>query len=235
MKNHSAWAMLLCAALGCSESSGDRSEDTSGGDGSSSEDDTSGIPTTTMPSTTTPGTTDPTTTSDATGVTETGTDTGDEPFDFDDAPPDQYTQIDRMGMPEVTTALIASQDDYNHATPEDDVMGTFVPEIVASLGTLHAGLDDDVEALGLTPCLVDTCAGQVTSLVVPDVLRLELSMVPGFPNGRALEDPVVDMMFAMMLLDLEAHDLGTLADLPLNPNENDEAFADEFPYLAEPH
>ena len=238
MKMHSVLLAMVCATSACGEHAGNRSDEGSSSDSGSSDDGaTTTTPTTTMPSTTSPGTTDPTTasTTDPTDATETGTDTGDEPYDFDDAQPEEYTQVDRLGMPAVATMLVTSKDDYDHATPADDAMAQFVPEITASIGAFHDALDDDVAALGLTPCAVDACSGQVTSLVVPDVLRIDLAEQPGFPNGRTLADPVMDMMLALILLDLEAHDLGTLADLPLNPGENDEPLDDAFPYLAEPH
>ncbi len=181
--------------------------------------------TTTTNPTTTEGETDPTTT----------TTTGDDPFVFDETPPDQLTQIDRMGMPAINTAVITSKDDYNAATPVDDANGDFVPEIVANVDGLHQALDDDLLGAGLTPCELMACVGQAAPLVVPDVIRLDLTGMAGFPNGRKLADPVMDVTLALVLLDLKVHEVTTLAGLPLNPPANDVAFLADFPYLADPH
>lgn len=228
--------IALCGAVGCTEDGQGRGEEgTSGAVDSSSGEDT--FPTTTTPTTTTAGTTATTTsTTDPTDPTDTGTDstTGDDGYDFEDGTPDEYAQIDRMGMP-LATSLVASKDEYNAATPSDDVSAQFVPEIVDTVTALHAGLDDDLAALQLTPCDVDTCMAQLTSYIVPDVIRIELADGSGFPNGRRLEDAGMDVMLAIVLLDLEVHDETTLLDMPLNPTSNDDPLGSEFPYLPDPH
>ena len=67
--------------------------------------------------------------------------------------------------------------------------------------------------------------------------RINLDGAAGFPNGRLAADPVVDVTLAVLLLDLSApgQDAATLANLPLNPPENDVPFLDEFPYFADPN
>ncbi|HWB81578.1 MAG TPA: DUF4331 family protein, partial [Nannocystaceae bacterium] len=100
---------------------------------------------------------------------------------------------------------------------------------------LHTGIDDDLAALQLTPCDVDTCMAQLTSYILPDVIRIELAEGSGFPNGRRLEDAGMDIMLAIALLDLEVHDETTLLDMPLNPTANDEPLGSEFPYVAAAH
>jgi hypothetical protein len=177
------------------------------------------------------------------GITtvETGTmTTMDDPFVFDADPPTAYARVDRMGMPAVATAVIASKDAYNAADPVDDAAGTFVGEIVASVQFLHSALDDDLYALGLSPCggsptepAIGQCIDQAAPFVVPDTLTIDTSGVAGFPNGRALPDPVIDVTLALVLLDLSVHDVGLFAGLPLNPPANDVAFPPNFPYLAD--
>lgn len=226
---------LACAADGSSRAEEDNGDGTA--ESSTTEPSTTTLPTTTTPTTTltTSTTDDPSTSTDPSG---TGTDddtSPPDPFEFDESPPEEYAQIDRMGMPAVMATLVTSKDAYNQATPIDDVTAQFVPELSESLGALHAALDDDIVELGFTPCMVDDCGGQVVPLVVPDVLRLDLTAEPGFPNGRRLDDPAVDFMLAAMLLDLEQHDLDTLAELPLNPQANDVELLPDFPYLPEPH
>jgi hypothetical protein len=181
-------------------------------------------------------------------------------FDFRADAPAAYTRVDRMGMPAVATALVsaAGKEAYNDADPNDDVtagaggLPMFVgPEIAPSLAGLHSALADDFTSLGLTACAqndggtfdVIPCATQtvgnggpsVLSLVVPDTLTLDVNAPSGFPNGRRLEDPVIDVTLAVILLDLTTHAPDLLASLPLNPPSNDVQFSADFPYLAYPH
>ena len=55
----------------------------------------------------------------------------------------------------------------------------------------------------------------------------------GFPNGRRLEDEVVDITLAVVLLDLSVHSVTDLVGL--NPTANDRPFPVTFPYLATKH
>lgn len=74
----------------------------------------------------------------------------------------------------------------------------------------------------------------VAQAVVPDTLKINLSAPSGFPNGRRLPDPVIDVTLAVIFLDLTKHAPDTLAKLPLNPPANDVPFRSSFPYLAPP-
>ena len=237
----SAFAIGL-AACGGDDSSGSGDDDTGGED---SDMGTTGDAT--PPNTSTPTPTTITATASAGTADESGTDdesgeeegeTGEAPdFNFSETPPEDLDQVDRMGMPAINTAVIASKDDYNEATPEDDIAGDFVPEIIASLEFLHGALDDDLIGAGLVPCAVDDCVAQAAPLVVPDVLQIDPGADAGFPNGRRPADPVIDIVLAVILLDLSepGQDAGTLAGLPLNPPVNDVDFLGEFPFLAAPH
>ena len=186
------------------------------------------------------GDSDADTDTDTDADTDTDTDTDADTelpqvFAFATDDPSVYSRVDRMGMPGVATALIGSPDDYNAADPAVNQTGLFLPEIGSSIDKLHQGLDDDLVALGLTPCAVKTCAAQTTPLVVPDVIGIDTAGVAGFPNGRLLADPAMDVTLAMVLLDLGAHPVTTFASLPLNPPANDLAFLPAFPYLAPAH
>lgn len=154
--------------------------------------------------------------------------------------PSSYTRIDRMGMPAVATALITSKQNYNEADPADDAAGDFVPEIVDHLTTLHNALDDDLTGLGLTPATVNEAAAQGAPLVVPDVIKVDTNAPSGFPNGRRLTDPVIDITLAVLLLDVNGlgnsngpHPANALVGV--NPTANDMTFSTTFPYLAQPH
>ncbi len=170
-------------------------------------------------------------------------DAGPGEFVFADDLADAFTRVDRMGMPAIATAVITSKDAYNAADPSDDAAGTFVGEITTNVTGLHTALDDDLVGLGLTPCAAANCVAQAAPLVVPDTLKINPAMPAGFPNGRALVDPVIDVTLAVVLLDL-TNPVGcggagctalTLAGVPVNPPANDEEFSADFPYLAAPH
>lgn len=92
--------------------------------------------------------------------------------------------------------------------------------------------------LDVTRCLSQEVAPGTTvaDLVVPDVLTIDPSAAAGFPNGRLLSDPVIDVTLAVLFLDIDANGQSplSLASLPLNPPTNDVAFRSSFPYLAPP-
>ena len=141
-------------------------------------------------------------------------------------------RVDRMGMPAIATAVITSKDAYNAADPTDDAAGAFVPEIVQNVSGIHAALDDDLIGAGLTPATTDKAIAQAAPIVVPDVIRIDVSQPAGFPNGRRLIDPVIDVTLAVVLLDLDVHPATAL--IGLNPTANDRPFGTRFPFLAPP-
>lgn len=126
---------------------------------------------------------------------------------------------------------------------------------VAGQSGIHAALDDDLVGAALTPCSMTTqvnglpeCVGQevaagvkVADLVLPDTLQINPAVAAGYPNGRRLQDPVIDVTLSVILLKLGAScGAGTCSPLtlvnpPLNPPANDVAFGTEFPYLAPAH
>jgi len=160
------------------------------------------------------------------------------------------TRVDRMGMPAVATALISSamKNGYNDGNPSDDAALEFAVDALTTLGGLHMALDDDLTTAGLAPCsMTDTvmlpgipvpvpeCAAQevapgvpVVALIVPDTLRVNPAAPTGFPNGRDLDDPVIDVTLAVILLDLTsttgcgggARTPATLRGLPPHPGPN---------------
>ena len=176
-------------------------------------------------------------------------------FAFRTEAPSSYTRVDRAGMPAVSTALITDKAGYNDQDPIDDAAGDnpYVGEIVANLTAVHDALDDDIMGVGLTPCSMTQtvnglpqCVGQtvgaggpiVATLVLPDHLSLDPSAPAGFPNGRRLADPVIDITLAVILLDLSVHAPDALVGV-LNPPTNDKGvegvFLTSFPYLHAPH
>lgn len=91
-------------------------------------------------------------------------------------------------------------------------------------------------AYNVAPCLNQVVAQgrTVANLLIPDVIRLDVSQPSGFPNGRRYLDPVVDVTLAVALLDLRVHSPALLASLPLNPNGVDQPLPTTFPFLAPP-
>ena len=83
--------------------------------------------------------------------------------------------------------------------------------------------------------------GTVASLVIPDTLQVNPAAPAGFPNGRKLDDQVIDITLAAIFLRMGAScgtgtcTAATLASAPLNPPANDATFSTTFPYLAAPH
>ena len=177
----------------------------------------------------------------------TGGDTGGEnpvaAFDFPSAAPSDYAIVDRMGMPAVATALIASKDSYNETGPDQDIAGTYVQEIIDSLTFLHGALDGQLQGMGLTPCTVigdgmGTCVQAAGPLIIPDTIKIDSAGAARFPNGRLLSDPVIDVTLAVALLELTGETPPhTAVDLvgALNPAANDKEFSTAFPFLATPH
>jgi hypothetical protein len=86
-------------------------------------------------------------------------------------------------------------------------------------------------------CLSQEVAAGVSvqSLVIPDTLTINTSAAAGFPNGRTLTDPVIDVTLAVILLDLTVAGQDATTLVGVNPTANDVEFLDAFPYLAAPH
>lgn len=175
---------------------------------------------------------------------DTVMDRGADPFVFRTDPYEAYVRVDRMGVAAVATLVLpagATRDQFNSGEPQDD--GDYSEQIVPRLSTIHFELDDDLQASGLTPCPLDRCIQQAVPGIVPDVIHLKVAGPDGFPNGRTLDDPVVDRLIAIALLDLTTPGdcngapctVGTFADLPLNPPANEIPLLPDFPYLAQPH
>jgi Domain of unknown function (DUF4331) len=88
-------------------------------------------------------------------------------------------------------------------------------------------------SLSLTKCLNQDVAGRkLVDIVVPDQLVLDLSKPAGFPNGRKLEDQVVDLELAALFLDLTKHPVTIFLGIPVNPNVFDQPTLSVFPFFA---
>lgn len=109
------------------------------------------------------------------------------------------------------------------------------PTATTAGGGGQATFSYDVE-----PCftqIVPNSGGQtVREFIAPDAITFDLSRPADFPNGRDLDDPVVDITIAYLFLDLTqtGQSLRTFANLPLNPAASDRAPLTTFPYFAPP-
>jgi hypothetical protein len=173
-------------------------------------------------------------------------------FVFSTQPATAYARVDRMGGPVTATVLItpAHKDLFNSTDPVDD--GNYAAEEVNTVKVLHFQLDPQLKAAGLASCArtcdtfnscdVSMCVSQAVSLIIPDLLHLNLDQPDGFPNGRNFTDSVVDRVVAVALLDITTPGqcngapctVDTLVNLPLDPTKNDKPLPADFPYLADP-
>lgn len=167
-----------------------------------------------------------------------------------------WRQVSRLGLPLINEAVIGVQDKdgWNRRTPKDDAQyyaQYFDKPIIVR----------DAEAIGfygaggpLTGCvppggLGGLESGRLADLVpvinlpdhvgaekistIGDVIRVDLGQVSGFPNGRKLNEDVVDVELKLLLCTLNA---GTPfpAGIPDGPTGNEVAFKATFPYVATP-
>ena len=127
-----------------------------------------------------------------------------------------------------TVSLAACDDDDQNGTPP--IGSTPTPSPTPTPTPTPVSYD-------VSSCLNQQIPGTpftVAQAVVPDTLTIDLTAPSGFPNGRRLPDPVIDVTLAVIFLDLTQNAPDTLAKLPLNPPANDVAFRSAFPYLATP-
>ncbi len=91
-------------------------------------------------------------------------------------------------------------------------------------------------SLSFDACLAQTVANgrSLQNILIPDVLVLDLSQPAGFPNGRTFEDPVIDLEFAALFLDLRTQPVTTFVNRVLNPFVFDQPLRTTFPYYAPP-
>jgi hypothetical protein len=168
----------------------------------------------------------------------------------------KWVQVSRLGNPLVNEVIIplGMKDKFNRTTPDRDaeLYGQFVtdPELAAVLNALfdvnapeHDRADIVQAVLQGIPGLNEH-KGKFAGTPV-DTLKLNLGVAPtatpdrfgviggdtaGYPNGRRLEDDVVDIDLQVVA--------GILVDNPVplgdGVDENDKPFLSQFPYLAAP-
>ena len=122
-----------------------------------------------------------------------------------------WQQVDRVGVPAINTALITPdlKDLYNIGAPIND-RRDFGATFAASLASL-----------GTSPPNIAILA----SVAIPDTLKIDLNQPIGFPNGRDLDDDVIDTILFFVFNQVAVSDGVDLNDVPFQP---------AFPYLGLP-
>jgi hypothetical protein len=183
---------------------------------------------------------------------------------------DGWVQVSRLGEPLINEVVIplADKDLWNRVDPEDDAQ--FVkyyrnPEIARLENALYGSALQPVDESGRDDLVAILLTGvdglNLTGSTKSDLLRLNTSIAPsadvgegnrlgvlagdlaGFPNGRRLEDDVVDIELRAIAQGYGPF-LNDLLGLPnKSPNNalgdgvdaNDKPFLKAFPYVADPH
>lgn len=168
-----------------------------------------------------------------------------------------WRQVSRLGLPLINEAVIGLQDKdaWNRHTPSDDAplyAQYFDKPILVrdaeAIGFYAAGgplftcvpPGGTVEALAsgriadIVPIINlpdHTGAEKISS--IGDVIRVDLGQKSGFPNGRKLDEDVVDVELKLLLCTLNSAVVFP-AGIPDGPTANEVAFKATFPYLAAP-
>jgi hypothetical protein len=138
----------------------------------------------------------------------------------DDEVADVFVAVDRMAIPAINTALIPAgqKEAFNQADPANDVAqyrATAQNTITALRSAVAQVPGFPAEDLGIPP---DVLAG----ILIPDVVTINFAQSVTFPNGRRLEDDVIDAALSLVLNRNGISDgIG-----------NDSNFSGTFPYLA---
>ncbi len=143
-----------------------------------------------------------------------------------------YTQVDRMGIPAVNTALIpaANKEAFNQGAPASDVANWLAPakQTIGALRRAVNGVEGfpAEDAPGL-----DSAA--VAGALIPDIVTINFTQPVQFPNGRRLQDDVIDAALGLVLN--RGNPLGGGPGVPDGIAANDHAFSSTFPYEAAPN
>lgn len=177
-----------------------------------------------------------------------------------------YVRVSRLGMPLVNEVVVplGAKDRFNASRPQEDAQFlSFVrnPGVVDLLPVLYPNVfacapsapRDDLVAVFLTGV---AGLNQPQDLSAPsEMIRLNTSVAPtalgardrlgllagqedGFPNGRRLEDDVVDVALRALAGGTPFGDCAGISpnqDLGDGVDANDRPFLTHFPYVATPH
>ena len=183
---------------------------------------------------------------------------GSKPFHLGD-----WVQVSRLGMPLVNEVVIplGKKDRFNASEPRDDAqflnfvvdpeLGRLIPALYGSSGIqVPQAPRNDLVTIFLTGI---PGINQPKNVKPSEMLRINTTLPSGFPNGRTLQDDIVDTSLqavAGVFCDSDSGDpadgcAGASFDSPFNvfPNNalndgatgNDRPFLTGFPYMPTPH
>lgn len=140
------------------------------------------------------------------------------------------SQVDRMAIPAINTALIPSgqKDAFNQADPANDV-ADFQATAQSTIDTLRSAVDTAFGSAQDGGPLGDLTSADVANALIPDVVTIDFSQPVQFPNGRQLQDDVIDTALGVVL------NRGGAAGISDAIDGNDVAFGSTFPFLAPCH
>jgi hypothetical protein len=164
-----------------------------------------------------------------------------------------FVQVSRLGNPLVNEVVVpvGAKDLFNRSKPQDDgqflagVTDPELPKLIEAVYKIKAPKTprDDLVSVFLTG--VDGLT-KPANVVPSEELRLNMSIAPtaspnalgviggdkaGFPNGRRLDDDVIDIALQVV----EGELVGSANDLGDGVAANDVANEAAFPYMALPH
>ncbi len=162
-----------------------------------------------------------------------------------------WIQVSRLGLPLINEAVIGVQDKdfFNHLTPADDLgnfagyilnpiivrdaqaVGLYVPSVLDAAGCDNAMGGADLLSNRMDIVGVINLAPSHTITSIGDLIRVDLGLPSGFPNGRTLTDPTTDVVLGLALCG--AANAGALVGA-VGPGANEVAFEATFPFLAPP-
>lgn len=78
---------------------------------------------------------------------------------------------------------------------------------------------------------------RVIDLIIPDTITIWPDRPIGFPNGRLLSDPVIDITLGVILLDINraGQNAASFAAIPLDPPQSPRVPIADFPFAAPPY
>ena len=137
------------------------------------------------------------------------------------APSIFFDQADRMAIPALNTALIPAgqKEGFNRASPTGDV-ATYRATVITSITNLRT----NVATRGLGPETGSLTPTQLADVIIPDVVTIDFSQPVAFPNGRDLDNDVIDGVLSLVLNRTISDGVGT-----------DNTNLVNFPYLGVPH
>jgi hypothetical protein len=159
-----------------------------------------------------------------------------------------WVQVSRQGLPLVNEAVIGLQDKdkYNRTKPKDDA-ANFAPYFLNPIivrdaffagfynmgGPLFGINYDTMKTNRMDIINIINLAPSHDIKTIGDVIRVDLGIASGFPNGRSVgpgtcvEEDVTDVLLSVLLT-------GGSAPVPDGVGANDKKFRADFPYLASP-